>query len=339
VTAAQSPTRAPSTRLLRAAAVLALAVLAVFATLLGGLPGVSTVAPAVASAPSEFALADIPAEMLVLYRKAGQRYQLDWAILAAIGSIESDHGRSTASGVHAGVNFAGCCAGPMQFDITDEGGNTWAAYGVDGNNDGSTNVYDPADAIPAAARYLRDHGAPADYRRAIYAYNHADWYVSDVLARAAAYRKAAAAARTTGSPSYDVGDVLHNPRILLTDIQRADLASGAIDARVVGVLALIGRTHAILVTALKSDHSYLTANRTVSNHAYGRAVDISAVDGESCTGTTIGRCGQLALGLAQLQGPLHSTELIYCFDADGPASPDAFARADHCRHIHIGYDA
>jgi hypothetical protein len=325
--------------MLRAAAVVATTVLLFLATVLGGLPGVSTVAPAAASAPSEFALSDIPPEMLVLYQKAGQRYQIDWAILAAIGSIESNHGRSTAPGVHAGLNFAGCCAGPMQFDITDEGGNTWAGYGVDGNNDGVTNVYDPADAIPAAARYLRAHGAPSDYHRVIYAYNHADWYVSDVLARAAAYRKAAAAAGSAGITGVDAADVLRNPRMLLTDIQRADLASGAIDPRVVGVLALIGRTHTLLITALKSDHSYLTANRTVSNHAYGRAVDISAVDGESCTGTRTGHCGQLALGLAQLQGPLHSTELIYCFDADGPASPDAFARADHCRHIHIGYDA
>jgi hypothetical protein len=333
------PTRSPPTRLLRAAAAVAIVVLLFLATMLGGLPGLSTVAPAAASAPSEFALADIPPQMLVLYQQAERRYQIDWAILAAIGSIESDHGRSTAPGVHSGLNFAGCCAGPMQFDVTDEGGNTWAAYGVDGNGDGVTNVYDPADAIPAAARYLRAHGAPSDYHRAIFAYNHADWYVSDVLARAAAYRKAASAAGSAGITGVDTADLLRNPRVLLTDIQRADVANGAIDARVVGVLALIGRTHTLLITALKSDHSYLTANRTVSNHAYGRAVDISAVDGESCTGTRTGRCGQLALGLAQLQGPLHSTELIYCFDADGPASPDAFARADHCRHIHIGYDA
>jgi hypothetical protein len=192
---------------------------------------------------------------------------------------------------------------------------------------------------PSAARYLRAHGAPGDYYRAIFAYNHADWYVSDVLARAAAYRKAAAAARSAGISGADAADVLRNPRILLTDVQRADLASGAIDPRVVGLLALIGRTHTLLITALKSDHPYLTANGTVSNHAFGRAVDIGAIDGESCTGTRTGRCGLLALGLAQLQGPLHPTELIYCFDADGPASPDAFARADHCRHIHIGYDA
>jgi Transglycosylase SLT domain len=324
-------------RALHPIAFLVVSLLLVLASVIGALVGVSTIAPAAAS-PSPVALADIPPHMLALYRQAGLRYQIDWAILAAIGSIESDHGRSTAPGVRSGLNFAGCCAGPMQFDITDAGGNTWAAYGVDGNGDGIANVYDPADAIPAAASYLRAHGAPRDYRRAIFAYNHADWYVSDVLARAAAYRAAAAAAAPIGLPGVGSADVLRNPRILLTDVHRADLASGAIDPRVVAVLALFGRTHTLLVTALKSDHSYLTNSGTVSNHAYGRAVDIAAVDGEACTGTRSGRCGQLVLELAQLQGALRPTELIYCFDADGHTSSDAFARPDHCGHIHVGYD-
>jgi hypothetical protein len=328
----------PIARLSRFALMLGAVVVFLLAGVVGGVLGVSTTAPAAAAAPSAFAVADIPAHMLLLYQRTALRYQLDWSILAAIGSIESDHARSTAPGVHSGLNFASCCAGPMQFDVTDEGGNTWAAYGVDGNGDGTVNVYDPADAIAAAAHYLRAHGAPRDYRRAIFAYNHADWYVSDVLARAAAYRRAAAAAPAAGLTPVDPTLVLRNPRILLTDIQRADIAGGAIDARVVALLALLGRTHVILVSALKSDHSYYTSTGTVSNHSYGRAVDIAAIDGEPCTGTRSGRCGLVTLQLAQLRGPIHPTELIYCFDADGPTSPDAFARADHCGHIHAGYD-
>jgi membrane-bound lytic murein transglycosylase B len=70
--------------------------------------------------------------------------------------------------------------GPMQFLAP-----TFRAYGVDGNNDGRIDVYDPADAIPAAARLLRANGAPQDDHRAIYAYNHAEWYVHDMLTRAA----------------------------------------------------------------------------------------------------------------------------------------------------------
>ena len=76
---------------------------------------------------------------------------MPWPVLAAIGSLESDHGRSRAPGVRAGVNRHGCCAGPMQFNLRDGPPSTWERYGNDDNHDGATDVYDPADAIPAAA--------------------------------------------------------------------------------------------------------------------------------------------------------------------------------------------
>ena len=119
-------------------------------------------------------MADIPATYLVLYRAAGEQYRLDWAVLAAIGKVETDHGRSALPGVRSGVNCAGA-AGRMQFGIgagdhgCGDAGNAWAVYGVDGDGDGDRDVYDPADAMPAAARYLRASGAPSDYRRAIFA--------------------------------------------------------------------------------------------------------------------------------------------------------------------------
>src|SRR3954464_9437616 len=109
--------------------------------------------------PSSEATAQIPQAYLQLYQHAGERYGIDPWILAAIGKIETDHGRSTAPGVRAGVNTYGCCAGPMQFSITPSP-STWDAYGVDGNHDGTKSPYDPEDAIPAAARYLRAAGAP-----------------------------------------------------------------------------------------------------------------------------------------------------------------------------------
>ena len=117
-------------------------------------------------------------------------YGVGWEYLAAIGKIESDHGRGSAAGIRSGVNFAGCCAGPMQFLITGAGGGTWGAYGVDGDDDGRRDVYDPDDAIPAAANYLKASGAPDDWDRAIFAYNHAAWYVADVKALAERYRGA-----------------------------------------------------------------------------------------------------------------------------------------------------
>jgi hypothetical protein len=154
--------------------------------------------------PSTVALADIPTPMLALYQQAGQDTGIDWAILAAIGSIESDHDRSTKAGVHSGVNFAGCCAGPMQFSVTGARGGTWGAYGVDGNHDGQSNVYDPADAIPAAAKYLKASGAPGDYHRALLAYNQAEWYVAKVEKLAATYRGAMTQA---GGPIVGTGTV------------------------------------------------------------------------------------------------------------------------------------
>ena len=118
---------------------------------------------------------------LGLYQRAARDYGFagDWYILAAVGKVESNHGESL------GPSSAGAM-GPMQFLPS-----TWDTSGVDGNGDGKANVMDPLDAIPAAAGYLRDGGAPDDWYAALYSYNHADWYVKEVLAVAEAYRKQA----------------------------------------------------------------------------------------------------------------------------------------------------
>ena len=116
-----------------------------------------------------------------LYKTSAESYGFgpDWYILAAVGKVESNHGQST------GPSYAGAM-GPMQFMPS-----TWETSGVDGNGDGVANVMDPEDAIPAAARYLQAGGAPQDWYRALYSYNHADWYVKKVLAVAEAYRRLA----------------------------------------------------------------------------------------------------------------------------------------------------
>ena len=113
---------------------------------------------------------------------------LSWSVLAAIGKVESDHGRSRLPGVRSGWNTAGA-AGPMQFGIgVGRAGNAWARYGADFDRDGRRSVYDPGDAIPAAARYLCAAGAPRRLDRALYAYNHSWTYVAKVKAIAARYR-------------------------------------------------------------------------------------------------------------------------------------------------------
>jgi Transglycosylase SLT domain len=140
---------------------------------------------------STLAQREIPPQYLRLYEEAARRYGLDWAILAAIGKVECDHGRDPdpSCSREGAVNSAGA-GGPMQFIAS-----TWARYGVDGDGDGRIDRWDPADAIFSAANYLRASGAPGDYRRAIFAYNHAGWYVADVERWAALYRGSELSAR------------------------------------------------------------------------------------------------------------------------------------------------
>lgn len=156
------------------------------AAALGGLSGP---APGTGDGVSGQALRDIPPAYLSLYQAAAQRYGLDWAVLAGIGKVECDHGRDPAPActVEGATNGAGA-GGPAQFLAA-----TWRQYGVSADASGPPDRWKPADAIFGMANYLRASGAPSDYRAAIYAYNHADWYVAEVQHWAALYRGSAAA--------------------------------------------------------------------------------------------------------------------------------------------------
>lgn len=179
------------------------------ATLIGGATGALTSAgnrvdggcPASAQPGVGGGARDIPAAYLRLYQAAGTAYGIPWTILAAIGHIESHHGRdpSTSS---AGAR------GPMQFMPA-----TWAAYGVDGDTDGRRDIANPADAIPAAARYLRANGAPVRLREAIFAYNHSRSYVDDVIAQARGYA-AGKIAETTGDEGCDLAGPVSAPTVI-----------------------------------------------------------------------------------------------------------------------------
>ena len=114
----------------------------------------------------------IPPFLLPIYQAAGIQYGVRWEVLAAINEIETDYGRNL------NVSSAGAL-GWMQFMPA-----TWQQYGVDANADGKRDPFNPADAIFAAARYLKAAGADTDVRKAVFAYNHADWYVDSVLMRA-----------------------------------------------------------------------------------------------------------------------------------------------------------
>ncbi len=122
-----------------------------------------------------------PGSYLQLFRESAARYcpRLPWTVLAAIGQIES------GDGTNVGPSSAGAL-GPMQFLPS-----TWAVWGTDGfGQTGPPDIMNPYDAVPSAARLLCADGAAAGgagLRAAIFAYNHAQWYVNEVLALAAEY--------------------------------------------------------------------------------------------------------------------------------------------------------
>jgi murein DD-endopeptidase MepM/ murein hydrolase activator NlpD len=104
-----------------------------------------------------------------LWQQAGSQYGIPWQVLAAINKVESNFGRNM------GPSSAGAI-GWMQFMPS-----TWLRWGTDGNGDGIADPWNAEDAITSAARYLAAAGGQTDIRRAIFAYNHADWYVNEVL--------------------------------------------------------------------------------------------------------------------------------------------------------------
>jgi hypothetical protein len=120
---------------------------------------------------------EIPPFLLPIYQACGTEYSIPWQVLASINRIE------TAFGTNLNVSSAGAM-GWMQFIPS-----SWQAYGTDANEDGRKDPYNPVDAICAAARYLKAAGGEQDLRRAIFAYNHADWYVDEVLLYANQYSK------------------------------------------------------------------------------------------------------------------------------------------------------
>jgi hypothetical protein len=118
---------------------------------------------------------EIPPFLLPIYQACGTEYGIPWEVLASINKIE------TAFGTNTNVSSAGA-VGWMQFLPS-----SWEAFGLDANGDGRKDPYNPVDAICAAAHYLKLAGGNDDLYQAIFAYNHADWYVQEVLLYARAY--------------------------------------------------------------------------------------------------------------------------------------------------------
>jgi murein DD-endopeptidase MepM/ murein hydrolase activator NlpD len=108
-------------------------------------------------------------QLLALWQRFGTQYGVPWQVLAAINKVESNFGRNM------GPSSAGAI-GWMQFMPS-----TWERWGVDANGDGVADPWSPEDAIAAAARYLAASGGATDISRAVFSYNHAQWYVDEVM--------------------------------------------------------------------------------------------------------------------------------------------------------------
>jgi len=164
-------------------------------------PTEPSAALAIPSLPlSSCAATGVPPILIPMYQRAAAAYGLGPqgpAILAGINQIE------TGFGSNMGPSYAGA-VGWMQFMPE-----TWDGYGVDANGDGVADPYNPEDAIFAAASYLSASGMPEDTYGAIFAYNHADWYVADVLANASCY-----AAEVGGAAA---GDLMPQLQVLKCD--------------------------------------------------------------------------------------------------------------------------
>jgi hypothetical protein len=271
----------------------------------------------------------VPDEYMSAFESAASRYELGrkgvWA-LAAVARLESNFGRGM--GKRQMQKY-----GPLGLD-----GSEWRTYAVDGDQDGKVRRSDPDDSAATLARLIWSRGS---LRAGIFTHNQAHWYVEAVLAQAEQV-KGGCTLRTAdwavALPEAAAAAPINWENLTLSnDLELRDLTTGAIDPRIVGLIGAITQEHQLTISALRSDHSEYTASGYVSNHFFGRAMDIASVDGVSCTDTAIDApCANLARTLAYLPEPVHPTELIYCFDVDGPG--EAFALPDHCDHVHVGFD-
>jgi cell wall-associated NlpC family hydrolase len=135
------------------------------------------------STPSQAAFTDIPPDDLMLYQEAGLAFDVPWEVIAGIGKVECDHGRNPAPACwRQGATNAAGAGGPMQFLAS-----TWQTYGIAANGSGTPDRWNAADAILSAANYLKANGAPENIEAAVFAYNHSDAYVQQVLAWAGLY--------------------------------------------------------------------------------------------------------------------------------------------------------
>jgi hypothetical protein len=311
-----------------------------------------------------FAVASIPTDYLALYQKWGSAYGVPWQLLAAVGSVESRHGRDPG----AYVPHTRGVLGPMQFQAAsnkrarrvnaagDQGfGGTWGIWRRSSGHP-PYRMDDPDDEIAAAAAKIAfDAGSARLWPRALWRYNALHSYRKTVLRRAARLgmrsacgllRKSEQAVLSAGAsaPSAPRAEAVATRRSLLASDAIAfapaaadDVAHGVADRRLVSLLDWIAERHHIVVTIIKTGHArYVTGTHKVSNHWYGRAATISEVDGRAVAP------GSAAA--AALWDQLQAAPRAFRPDEIGapwsvPGNSRWFSGPDEQAEIHVGFDA
>ena len=303
---------------------------ACYGSLGGGVSGAFALTPqlqGLSCEPAADLRDEIPDAYMEAFEAAASRYELGergvWT-LAAVARLESNFGRGMSKEELRE-------RGPLGLEPSE-----WSAYAVDGNEDGHVHRGDPADSAATLARLIWSRGS---LRAGIFTHNQAQWYVQAVLAEAERLEGKCQVTTVEWPLSLpgNVGAPIDwNNLTLSNELELHDITGGALDPRILALIGAITQQHQLTISALRSDHSEYTTSGNVSNHYFGRAMDIAAVDGVSCTDTApTAPCAELGRTLAYLPAPAHPTELIYCFDLDGPGP--AFALPDHCDHVHAGY--
>lgn len=312
---------------------------------------------------------EVPARALAAYQQAAVRCPgLRWELLAAIGFVESGHGTAGGSTLGPDGHVTPPVLGPP-LDGTGTGGNTtplpagpwagtwgltgpwmqavgpmqflpptFAAWAVDGDNDGTADPHDLDDAAATTAHYLcGPEGRLVDERAALRRYNPDAAYIETVLQWATRYRSASPLAAPADASA---AALLGNPNITIYPGGRDDLASGRVDPRVITVLSAVAQDHTLAVSSLVTGHPRCAVNGqvpgpdcTVSNHCLGRAADIAVLDGAPVSARHPGAVA-LMTQLAALPAPVRPDEIGGPVDT---GQPGVFTDTLHADHIHIGW--
>jgi hypothetical protein len=304
----------------------------------------------------------IPSSYLTLYKSWGAVAGVPWTLLAAVGSVESNNGANPA----ALVPHDHGVLGPMQFQAgsnklakkQDSAGNqgfggTWGLWRTASGHP-PYRMDDPDDEIAAAAAKLRsDAGASLNWSKALYHYNALGAYVSLVLKRATQYRLGTCVLGSSSSstpvpstttpdtstatvPDVTAAALLESSAIELASPAAADLEHGIVDSRLIDLLAWITANHSIAISEFKTGHGkYVTGTTRISNNWYGRAVTITAVDGQPVAAGSAGARAVWQL-LRTAPAAIRPSELGAPW-AD-PSNPRYYSGVDAMNLIHIGFD-